>query len=366
MQNPDVLVVGGGPVGLAVAIGAREAGLRVLVVEPRAGAIDKACGEGLMPGALAELELLGVAAHGHPIAGISYHDGSHSARHRFRGDPGLGVRRTELSRALHERAAGVGVRRFEGRLVGLAQDARGVDARMSDGSGIRCRWLVGCDGLHSSVRRLSGLEGAPTAVGPPAIRRYGLRRHYRMPPWSDLVEVFWSGRTEFYVTPVDDDLVGVAMLGPRGMVFDDEIARIPRLAARLHGASPDGPVVGAGPLRQSVGAHASGRVLLAGDASGYLDALTGEGLRVGFAQAAGAVRVLSEARDAPADEAGACGVGARAAREYEKEWRRASRAANRFTAGLLYASQSPVRRMIVPVAERVPGVFRAAVESIAR
>ncbi|RFA08755.1 monooxygenase [Subtercola boreus] len=364
MQNPDVLVVGGGPVGLAAAIGARLAGLRVLVVEPRTGPVDKACGEGLMPGALAELERLGVRPHGHPIAGIGYHDGARAAQHLFRGASGRGVRRTELSRALHERAAELGVERLEGRVVEVAQDARGVGVTLGDGSGIRSRWLIGCDGLHSGIRRLVGLE-VPAARA----RRYGLRRHYRLAPWSDAVEVFWSGGVEVYVTPVAEGLIGVAMLGPRGMDYEGELARIPELAERLNGAEPAGPVAGAGPLRQRVKAHASGRVLLAGDASGYLDALTGEGMRIGFAQAAAAVRVIAGAHDTPEGEAvgaGARGVGARAAAQYEREWRRASGSANRFTAGLLLASQSPVRRMIVPVGERMPGLFSAAVEVIAR
>ncbi|RFA15970.1 monooxygenase [Subtercola boreus] len=364
MENPDVLVVGGGPVGLATAIGARRTGLRALVVEPRPGPIDKACGEGLMPGALAELDRLGVRPHGHPIAGISYHDGSHEAEHRFRGSPGLGVRRTELSRALHERAAESGVGVGAGRVVGVTQDARGVDAALADGSSIRCRWLVGCDGLHSGVRRLAGLEAAAPRGG--AARRYGLRRHFRRAPWSDVVEVFWSGSAEIYVTPVDDELVGVAMLGPRGLVFADEIARIPLLAEFLRGAEPAGPLSGAGPLRQRVRAHASGRVLLVGDASGYLDALTGEGMRIGFAQAAAAVRAIAGTVDTPLAELSGWNAGVRAAASYEREWHRASGAANRFTAGLLLASQSPVRRMIVPTAERMPGLFSAAVEVIAR
>ena len=56
----DVVVAGGGPIGLAAALHAHRAGLSVVVREPRAGAIDKACGEGLMPGAVAELAALGV------------------------------------------------------------------------------------------------------------------------------------------------------------------------------------------------------------------------------------------------------------------------------------------------------------------
>lgn len=375
--NPDVLVIGGGPVGLAAAIGCRLAGLRVTVVEPRLGPIDKACGEGLMPGALAELELLGVRPHGHPIAGISYHDRSRSARHRFADGPGRGVRRTELSRALYERADEVGVQTVEARVSTLVQDARGVSVLFGEGTGIRSRWVIGCDGLHSTVRRLAGLEpGAPPQLRPglPSSgglratrasgdgRRYGLRRHYRLAPWSELVEVFWSDGYEVYVTPVDDELVGVAVLGSRGLSFDDAIAGIPELIARLAGAHPDGGLSGAGPLRQRVRAHAAGRVLLAGDAAGYLDALTGEGMRIGFAQAAAAVRVVAGANDGPLDVR----VGERAAAAYEREWRRASGTANRFTGALLAASRSPLRQAIVPVAVRFPFVFAGAVEVIAR
>ncbi|HKI41473.1 MAG TPA: FAD-dependent oxidoreductase, partial [Mycobacterium sp.] len=70
--DADLLVVGGGPGGLATALHARSLGLSVIVVEPREGPIDKACGEGLMPGGLAELTSLGVDPAGMPFHGIAY------------------------------------------------------------------------------------------------------------------------------------------------------------------------------------------------------------------------------------------------------------------------------------------------------
>ena len=72
----DLLVVGGGPAGLATAINGAKAGLEVVVVEKRSGAIDKACGEGLMPHTLRHLDRLGVHPHGKPFRGISYQDGT--------------------------------------------------------------------------------------------------------------------------------------------------------------------------------------------------------------------------------------------------------------------------------------------------
>ena len=108
MTDTEVLIVGGGPVGLAAAIHARLAGYDVVVVEPRTAPVDKACGEGLLPGALAAVRALGVDPPGHRLAGIAYLDDRRRAEHRFAGEPGRGVRRTTLHAALAARAAELG------------------------------------------------------------------------------------------------------------------------------------------------------------------------------------------------------------------------------------------------------------------
>lgn len=339
-HDVDVLVAGGGPVGLVAAIEARLAGLSALVVEPRAGTVDKACGEGLMPRAVAALDRLGVDPPGQPLAGIAYVRDHRRAEHRFTGPPGRGVRRTVLHAALAARAEELGVQRRTGRVTDLAQDADGVTA-----AGVRARWLLGCDGLHSTVRRLAGLE-VPARPGPR--RRFGVRRHYRVAPWTDLVEVHWGDRTEAYVTPVAPDLVGVALLGPAPIDVDAELAGMPALADRLAGAAVDASDRGAGPLRQRTRARAAGRVLLVGDASGYVDALTGEGLRLGFAQARSAVAHLD-------DPAG-----------YARAWTRVTRDYRLLTSTLVAAATSPLRGALVPTAVRLPPVFAGAVERLAR
>jgi 2-polyprenyl-6-methoxyphenol hydroxylase-like FAD-dependent oxidoreductase len=86
-SDTQLVVVGGGPVGLAAAILARQSGVDVAVIEPRTGPIDKACGEGLMPGALAWLERLGVQADGAELRGVAYVQGGLRAEHRFAGGP---------------------------------------------------------------------------------------------------------------------------------------------------------------------------------------------------------------------------------------------------------------------------------------
>jgi flavin-dependent dehydrogenase len=344
VTDADVLVVGGGPVGLAAAIEARLRGLDVVLLEPHAGTVDKACGEGLMPGALGLLRAWDVDPPGHVLAGISYRSPAAHVDHAFRGVPGRGVRRTVLHDALRSRAADLGAVTVARRAQDVRLTRDGVDV-----DGLTARHLLACDGLHSTVRRRLGLEVTAPATGRDAARRrYGLRRHYRVAPWSDLVEVHWAPHAEAYVTPVADDLVGVAVLGPRGTGLDATLAALPELAHRLAGAAPAGPVRGAGPLRQRTTRRTVGPVRLVGDASGYVDALTGEGLRVGFAQARAAVATLDDAA------------------AYERAWRTATREYRVLTTGLVAWATSPLRPALVPTARRLPALFGGVVERLAR
>lgn len=340
-----LLVAGGGPVGLAAAIEARLRGLDVTVVEPRTCPVDKACGEGLMPGAVARLQRLGVHPPGHPFDGISYlaASGRRGGRHAFRSGKGRGVRRIALHAAMARRAAELGVHTVQDTVVAVSQDAAGVRLRLAGGS-VDGAWALGCDGLRSVTRSLVAVRATTNG------RRYGLRRHVQLQPWSRDVEVHWSHVGEAYVTPVAADQVGIAILSASGLPFDTSLQHFPALRARLDGAEWVSELRGAGPLRQNVSRRVAGRVLLVGDAAGYVDALTGEGLRLGFECASAALDAVQS------DDA----------ERYERRWRELTRGYRLLTAGLVSATRvRAVRAAIVPASGWLPGVFGRAVESLA-
>ncbi|GGM62397.1 oxidoreductase [Longimycelium tulufanense] len=329
----DLLVAGAGPVGLATAIRAAWAGLRVVVVDPRPSPIDKACAEALLPPAVAALGELGIDVMGRPLAGIRHLDRQHQAAVDFRARPGLGVRRTMLQHAMRSRADQLGVTLLPRRVGTVHQDASGVKA-----AGVRARYLVAADGLHSPIRHRLGLY-RPTR-GP---ARYGLRRHFVVPPWTDHLEVHWSAEGEAYVTPVADELVNVAVLGTVPRRFADALPAFPLLAERLAGARPVSAERGDGPLCQLTRARVSGRVMLVGDAAGSVDALTGDGLSLGMVTALALVDCVVTEHP----------------QEYERAWRRLSRRHRLVTRSLLAAARRPwLRRRLVPLAARHPDLVQ--------
>ena len=287
MSRIDLVIAGGGPAGLATAIRARVAGLEVVVLDAAGPPIDKACGEGLMPDGVEVLSSLGVELDGietRSFRGIRYLDGEVIAEGRFPGAPGLGVRRTVLHDALRRRAEELGVDlRWGCRVLGLVDGGFATD----DGE-VLGTWLLGADGRVSRVRKWAGLDGRRARR-----RRIGLRRHYEIEPWADVVEIHWGERCEAYVTPVGRRLVGVAVLWEgAAMPFDVLLARFPVLEKRLIGATVGSTDRGAGPLEQRCRRVARGNLALVGDAAGYLDAITGEGLALAFHQAGAVVEAI--------------------------------------------------------------------------
>ena len=242
--------------------------------------IDKACGEGVMPNGVAALRRLGVAIppDGSMLfRGIRFVASGSSARADFPGEPGRGVRRTALHRLLVERAEALGVTLAWGTRV------RGITPAgvVLDGGAVACGFVVGADGERSRVR---GWAGLPAATAPEL--RFGFRRHFRVRPWTDAVEVHWCDGAQVFVTPVAPAEVCVALISrdPR-LRLANLSAVCPDLARRLGRAPATTPERGARSVSRRLRVVVRERVALVGEASGSLDGVSGEGLSVLFQHA---------------------------------------------------------------------------------
>jgi flavin-dependent dehydrogenase len=298
----DVLIAGGGPAGLALGIAARIYGLSALVFERGASPPDKACGECLMPPAVLALDRMGVLelidpAHRASIDGVRFKQvGAAPADARLPSPGALGVRRVELTAAMMVRARRLGAEiRERASVLGYRVESDHVVAE-TDAGPVRARFLAAADGLHSRLRTMAGLQAASS--GP---RRFGIRQHFRVRPWSRFVEVQLTGGVEAYVTPVGPEQVGVVFLwddvrGSRECVSIEQLLhRFPSISARLIGAVTDSRPLGAGPMACSARSRISDRFALVGDAAGYIDAITGEGLSLAFVSALTLGRILPAA-----------------------------------------------------------------------
>jgi len=266
----DVFVIGGGPAGLAAAIAARIKGFDVTVADAAQPAIDKACGEGLMPESFAAMARLGIAPdpkHSFALLGVRFIGAGVTVESRFPERSGVGIRRTELHRLLMERAAEVGVRFRWGSRVASLDD-------------VPARWVIAADGQNSQARRWARLDAARHESF-----RYGFRRHWRVAPWSDTIEIHWGESSQIYVTPVSPDEVCIALLcRDSHLRLDAALKEFPAVASKLAGAEPSSSERGAvTPTRRLRRVH-RGSAALIGDASGSEDAITGDGLMLSLQQ----------------------------------------------------------------------------------
>lgn len=286
MRSAEVFIVGGGPAGLAAAIACRLQGFHVVVADCGRPPIDKPCGEGLMPDAVAALHSLGVTLDPEQTGlfrGIRFVDAGTSVEARFATGVARGVRRTILHEALHQRACGLGVTFLWNTQV-LSLELRDECAIVGTATGpVESRWTIGADGLHSRIRLWSGLNR-----GQPATRRIGIRAHLETAPWNEFVEVHWADEGQAYVTPISSRQIGMAFVarGHRHIrSVDQALHYFPALAERLRHAPRTSVERGAATFTQSFARVTGKRIALIGDASGSVDAVTGEGLGLAFAQA---------------------------------------------------------------------------------
>jgi menaquinone-9 beta-reductase len=259
----------------------------------------------MMPDSLRELALLGVeldAADGAEFHGIRFVSETgqkdkptfraqashtqnewhlHVATASFPSGIGVGVRRLALHQRMREQAEQAGVALRWSSNVQLQPDG----VVMCGGEKMRYGILIGADGQGSRVRRWAGLD-----EGVVIQKRFGFRQHFAVVPWSRYVEVHWGATSQAYVAPVSPDAVCViSMARNPHFRMGEVLGELPWLAAKLRGGKAHMVPLDAergGVMNTRRFHHVSrGRVALAGDASGSVDAITGEGLAMGFRQA---------------------------------------------------------------------------------
>jgi flavin-dependent dehydrogenase len=279
------LIAGGGPAGLAAAIALSQRGADVLVADALRPPIDKPCGEGLLPDSRLALAELGVdfePHHGAEFTGITFACDQARVSADFPRGRGIGVRRTTLHRLLLDRAAALGVR-FSWKTPVVLKDHQPATIA---GEPIAYRWLIGADGAASRVRAWAGLDS-----GRLRSRRLGFRAHYRIrsratESGSDRVEVHWGALGQAYITPTGSEEVCVsAMTLHQGVRLTEILAGIPTLRDKLSGATVISSERGCFTLTRRLRRVTRNNVLLTGDASGSVDAITGQGLAIAFRQA---------------------------------------------------------------------------------
>jgi flavin-dependent dehydrogenase len=290
--DTDILIVGGGPAGLIAAIAARRKGFHITVADPSPPPNDKACGEGLMPAALPVAELLGIKlppSAGFPFRGIRFVGPQDCAEADFPDGPGLAIRRTALHSLLAEQASQAGVELLWGAAAtGLDGDQvqlRAADQRLRR---IRSHWIVGADGGRSSVRRWAGLDNLCCDT-----TRFGFRQHFAIEPWTPHVEIHWGDGCQIYITPVSRQEVGVALLSRDSHLrLHDALLQFPELQRRLVQAQATSRERGGCSSTLQLKRVTMGHVALVGDASGSVDAITGDGITLAFHQAEALARAF--------------------------------------------------------------------------
>jgi menaquinone-9 beta-reductase len=297
MTHVDALVAGAGPAGSAVAAQLARRGASVLLVEAAQHPRPKACAEYASPRIGEELARIGLPSTAWsdvavPLTGMEIHASGRTTMIRYADDQGprtaWGVDRRAFDARLaaHAGAAGATVRDRTS-LVALEVAGGRVrggvlrDAATGRRETITAEWVVGADGVRSTVARLAGVE---RRVRFP--RRLGLVAHYSaIPELTEHGEMHVGAGAYIGLAPMPNGELNVGMALPMDGVggssrerFDGAIARIPAVARRLAGATRLTPIRGAAPIGQRVSRVAGPGWLLVGDAAGFVDPFTGEGI----------------------------------------------------------------------------------------
>lgn len=320
VRDYDVIVVGAGPAGSALASILGSRGVRTLLVDRAVFPREKLCGEFLSPGALGTLDRLGVLGAvetlphrklvGHEVC--SYDGVMMRGRYVTVGSYrpvrpyGLAVRRTLLDHALFRHACSfpsvTALQNF--RVEGLLREGSEVRGIQGGGRAFTARLVAGCDGVNSVVARELGLTRLDTRL-----RKIALVGYWRGMETGNFGEVHLGNPGYFALAGVDSTTANInfvldgeelkAANGNLDAFYDAHILRNPRLAGRLRHAVRTGPVRATGPMaRRNLGCVAPGAILC-GDAAEFVDPVTGEGVFIALRSGEIAAGLVLEALQSP-------------------------------------------------------------------
>jgi geranylgeranyl reductase family protein len=333
----DVVIAGGGPAGSSAAIALAEAGLHALIVDKSQFPRNKACGEYLSAGAVGQLREIGLestlASFAAPLDGIRLTGNGVRVELRF-SQKGWALPRLRLDGELLRSALSRGAAFLQARIEDVREEESGSVVTVREPSGemreIRARFVVGADGAQSIIAKKSGLIAPPSGE-----QRFALGGHYgSLRDLDRFVEMFVEGRSYFAVNPFDAAHANIMVivrekdLTARKNDVDQFIRERARAlsgdAARFAEAHLESKRIAVGPLAHSTRAITAGRVLLAGDAAGFVDPFTGQGVYLALRGGIAAARAIAAAAAAPSTERPAI---ERYASELSDEMRRRSKLA---------------------------------------
>ena len=295
----DAIVVGAGPAGSSTASRLADAGLTVALLDRAVRPRPAVCGEFLSPGCQSLLADLGVLSllrkQGRTLNGIQIHapSGEELTAHYPRAAaPALSLRRSQLDPVLLEAAVCRGTQFFPGHQVSdvLFDDGavQGVRAqRQGREVVLRGRLVVGADGRHSVVARRLGLVATDPRLDKLAFIGYVERAERQ----DDCAEIFLGRQRYAILNPVAPDLTNVGLVLNRrefrpgvdpACQFLEAAATIPGLMPRLEHSRLLAPPRCLGPLAYRAQAVTASGAALVGDAAGFLDPFTGEGIHAGL------------------------------------------------------------------------------------